>query len=198
MEDSEGLSLPFLTKSTDFPGGVTYQLLQPLTNFKSCHDGTPAESRVVFSCRRLSSSSQQNGDGGEEYIMKVKVQIPTDLEPDPERQAGPSDTTARELKALELFRDQKTQYAPHLVAFKQDVQLENGKLPGGYITYTVMTKMPGKNLYPGWKYWDLQPSDRDQIIPKFLKALRAIYALGVEPIDRGLRNVIWEKETEAW
>lgn len=38
--------------------------------------------------------------------------------------------------------------------------------------------------------------ERDEIVPKAVKALRSVYALGIEPIDRGMRNVVWEPETK--
>ena len=197
MEDVDGLALPFLTKIVDFPEGVSYELLKPLTNFKSCHDGTPAEARILFTCRRLSSASEAEPDSDQEFIVKVKVQIPTTSNPDPSPHPGPSDTTAHELQALQIFRDAKTTYVPHLVAYTQSTQPQNGRLPGGYITYTVMTKMPGQTLYPGLGYWNLQSDERAEIVSAFLPALRAIYALGVEPIDRGLRNVLWERQTKT-
>jgi hypothetical protein len=37
---------------------------------------------------------------------------------------------------------------------------------------------------------------RDEILPKAVAALRSIYELGVEPIDRGLRNVMWDADTK--
>ena len=195
MEDIDGLALPFLSRTVNFPEDVSYELLNPLTNFKSCHDGTPVEARILFACRQSSSSgsTSQTVTNDDERIMKIKVQIPTTSNPSPSPHAGPSDTTAHELQALRKFRDAKTPYAPHLVAYTQSTQPPTGgRVPGGYITYTVMTKMPGQTLYPGLGYWNLEPNERDEITRYFLPALRAIYALGVEPIDRGLRNVLWE------
>lgn len=69
----------FLEKAVLFPDGTSYELLKPLTNFRSCHDGTPAEARIVFTCRRTDQNSvqqrHQNGDLGEDqFVMKVKVQ----------------------------------------------------------------------------------------------------------------------------
>lgn len=198
MEDIDGQPLPFLGRIVEYQEGISYELLKPLTNFKSCHDGTPAEARILFTCRRLSPpSTSAQANNSEEYIMKIKVQIPTTSKPNVPPHLGPSDTTSHELQALQIFRDAQTPYAPHLVAFMQTTQPENGKVPGGYITYTVMTKMPGQTLYPGLGYWNLEPGERQEIVSAFLPALRAIYALGVEPIDRGLRNVLWERESKT-
>lgn len=103
---------------------------------------------------------------------------------------GPSTTTAAELTALQKFRDAKTDFAPQLVAFHQQPQDDRGPLPGGFITFTIMTKLPGFALFG--KYWNLDSSERDQIVPKAVQALRALNEIGIEPTDRGMRNVIWE------
>ena len=203
MEDIDGLPLPFLTKIIDFPDGITYELLKPITNFKSCHDGTPAEARILFTCRQTSQSSSPMASHSEseehpEYIVKIKAQIPTPADSTPEPSSGPSDTTTHEILALQKFRDANTPFAPHLVAFTSTVQAEEGRLPGGYITYTVMTKMPGATLYPGLGYWNLEVSEREEIASAFIVALKGVWALGVEPVDRGLRNVLWERETKTW
>lgn len=107
---------------------------------------------------------------------------------------GPSTTTAAELQALTIFRDAKTPFAPQLVAYHSEVQQDLAPLPGGFITFTVMTKLPGVSLFG--RYWNMSPQERDEIVPRAVSALHALHALGVEPIDRGLRNVMWDAETK--
>lgn len=85
-------------------------------------------------------------------------------------EAGPSTTTSAELKALETFREASNAYAPHLVAWKRAVQGPNGLLPGGYLTYTVMTKMAGKNLLD-LQYWAIPAEEREEIVREFSTAL---------------------------
>ena len=61
-----------------------------------------------------------------------------------------------------------------------------------------MTKLPGHSLFT--RYWNItttSQAERDEILPHAVAALRAINALGIEPIDRGLRNVMWDPETKA-
>ncbi|KAJ9651315.1 hypothetical protein H2198_009409 [Neophaeococcomyces mojaviensis] len=170
-------------KTVDFPDGTCYVLLDPLTNYRSCHDGTPSESRMVFACKSAAND--------EEYIMKVKVQLPAEGQPPVE---GPSSTTAAELVALEKFRDAKLTCAPHLVSFKKVPQGSEFPFPGGFVTYTVMTKMPGSSLFG--TYWNMPGGEREAIVKGALDALRSIYALGIEPVDRGMRNVIWDPTTK--
>ena len=153
----------FLAKIVDFPAEETsYELLEPLTNFRKCHDGTPAEGRIVFTCRQLSTSKQESKD---EFVIKIKVQY-SGQEPE----AGPSTTTSAELKALEAFSKSNNDYTPHLISYKRGEQGTDGMLPGGYITYTVMTKMPGESLLN--RYWMLPTDERESIVQEFLPALR--------------------------
>lgn len=88
-----------------------------------------------------------------------------------EPQQGPSTTTADELKALEIFQRAQTPYAPQLVAWKRGVQGDNGPLPGGYLTFTVMTKLPGDMLF-NLRYSAMPLAEQGEIRRKFLEALR--------------------------
>lgn len=107
---------------------------------------------------------------------------------------GPSTTTAAEIQALEKFKAAKTLFAPHFVAFHRKVQDESCPLPNGFINYIIMTKLPGINLFGS--YFRMSQAERDEIVPKAVEALRSIYEMGVEPCDRGLRNVMWDSETK--
>lgn len=57
-----------------------------------------------------------------------------------------------------------------------------------------MTKMPGQPLF-NQKYWEKSEAERGEIGAKFLKVLAGVYGMGIEPIDCGLRNVMWDAET---
>lgn len=50
-------------------------------------------------------------------------------------------------------------------------QGSDGLLPGGYITYTVMTKMPGADVM-GLKFWSMSDEGREAIRDSFIKALK--------------------------
>lgn len=56
----------------NFDDGPSYQIVKPITDYRSCHDGVPAERRIVFLCRRTIHTA--GADGDDEYILKVKVQ----------------------------------------------------------------------------------------------------------------------------
>ena len=194
MEDTEGQTLPFLTRTVDFAEhNASYELLKPLTNYRVCHDGMPAEARIVFSCKRTASGPQQNGHSDEGYIMKIKIQVSAPGSDKPEN--GPSTTTAAELTALESFTQAKNPYVPHLVCYQRTQQGFAGPVPGGYMTFIVMTKVPGIDMFG--RFWSAYVgSEREEISSHFLEALKSIYALGIEPKDCALRNVLWEAATK--
>jgi hypothetical protein len=58
----------FLEKSINVQN-ATYEILSPITELRSCHDGTPAESRILFMCRRTAPTPDDV-----EVVLKVKVQ----------------------------------------------------------------------------------------------------------------------------
>ncbi|OAL37465.1 hypothetical protein AYO20_03314 [Fonsecaea nubica] len=165
----------YIDKVVEFPDGTAFELLKPLATYRSCHDGTPAEARVVLTCRPCSGDCSPV----DEYVMKIKIHT----------------TTAHELQALEKFRDTDSACTPVLVNFKKAVQPVEGPLPGGYLTFLVMTKMPGDSLFNMY-YWGMATEERHDITQKFLVALRWIYAQGIEPVDCGLRNILWDPETK--
>jgi hypothetical protein len=68
MASSTPSSPEFLEKIVAFSDGTSYTLLHPLTEYETCHYGTPLEACIVYACR-------QTDDGnGEERVVKVKVQ----------------------------------------------------------------------------------------------------------------------------
>lgn len=140
-----------------------FRLKDAITDYRGCHVGSPKEARILFLC-------QQDGSEGLEAIVKVKLQLPDN---DTKLVARPSTTTATELTALELFRENNTTFVPQLIAFEQRVQDAHGPLPGGYINYTFMTKMPGQNLLD-YKYWSASFDERAVIQQKFIIALKYV------------------------
>ncbi|KIW91979.1 uncharacterized protein Z519_06961 [Cladophialophora bantiana CBS 173.52] len=192
MEEAAPILPGYLDKIVDFADGNAYELLKPLATYRSCHDGTPAEARIVLTCRRREGDSSSL----DEYVMKIKIQIPGgERRPSNSPEVGPSTTTAHELKALEKLRHTHSAFTPVLVNFKKAVQPAQGPLPGGYLTFLVMTKMPGDSLFNMY-YWGMPTEERDEITQKFLVALKWIHAQGIEPVDCGLRNILWERETK--
>ncbi|OAL25066.1 hypothetical protein AYO22_04943 [Fonsecaea multimorphosa] len=159
MEEAAPILPSYLDKVVEFADGNAYELLKPLATYRSCHDGTPAEARIVLTCRRRHGNSSSE----DEYVIKIKIH--------PE--IGPSTTTAHELKALGKFRDANSPCTPVLVNFKKAVQPAEGPLPGGYLTFLVMTKMPGDSLFNMY-YWGMPAEERTDISQKFLATLKQV------------------------
>jgi hypothetical protein len=168
-------SLPFLDPIIKSSDGTSFECQGSITDFRQCHGVVPPERRVLYRCRRLSPSSPPSTsqcNNPDEYILKVKVQIP---DPDSKPTSQPetpthSNATNHELDALKIFREAKTEYAPRLVAFETSRQSPEGLLPDGYISCTIMTRLPGKSLFD-LGYWSLELEDREKIQQRFLEAL---------------------------
>lgn len=151
-----------MDKIVDFPDGSSFEMLEPLTNFRKNQDGTPAEGRILFTCKQTTGPQTDT-----ELVAKVKVQVPYPRE----LPAALSTATAAELKALEILS--KNPYVPHPVAFKTAIQGPEGMVPGGFITYQIMTKMPGENLHDlRFWYWGTTVEERKTVVQEFLVALR--------------------------
>ena len=168
--------LPFLDRTIKTPDGTTYERLSPpITDFRQCHGVVPLERRILYRCRRLPPSSDttpHEDQENEQFILKIKVQIP---DPTTDTAYTSSDATTHELRALQTFNSAGTSctYAPRLIAFASQSQPQRPEslLPGGYISCTIMTTLPGKSLFD-LGYWSLEEDDRVEIREGFLEALR--------------------------
>jgi hypothetical protein len=185
MATGTGNPEDFLDDVVEFPDGSRFERLAAITDFRK----DPGEARILYDCRRL-DADDVDSDSKDQYVMKVKAQWPG---PQNMIHAGPSPHTAAELKVLQLFRDHKVDGVPHLLTWKKALQSSNGVHPGGYLIYTVMTKVPGSTLWD-LGYWSLTEADRSQIQQAFISKLREVRELGIAPYDCALRNVMWNGE----
>ena len=72
MAEAEASCPAFIDKVLDFPEGISYELLQPLTDFRKNQDGTPTEGRILFTCRQIMPDLPQHSKN--EFVVKIKVQ----------------------------------------------------------------------------------------------------------------------------
>ena len=73
MGDSPPSVPSYIDNVVDFSDGTSYKILKPLATYRSCHDGTPAEARIVLTCQACQRSERDASPNGE-YVMKIKIQ----------------------------------------------------------------------------------------------------------------------------
>lgn len=180
----------FVDKIISFPDDNTYERIRPITDLRK----DPGEGRILYICNRQPEDAELGSMGHsatEKLVLKVKAQWPG---PQNLIHKGPSPMTEAELKALKKFSDENILNVPHLMSWKKATQGPDGIHPGGYIIYTVMTRVPGESLWD-LGYWSMESSQRAEIQQIFLKKLREIRKLGIAPYDCALRNILWDKHS---
>ena len=180
----------FVEKTVEFPDGSIFERIRPLTDLRK----DPGEGRIIYVCKRTAGKPRPdeviNQDHSGELVMKIKAQWPG---PQNLIHEGPSPHTKEELKALQIFTDAKVDNVPHLINWKKAIQPHDGIHPGGYIIYTIMTKMPGQTLWD-MPFWSQTDEEREEIKAAFLIKLKELRKLGIAPFDCALRNILWDKE----
>ncbi|KAK4897550.1 hypothetical protein LTR27_004694 [Elasticomyces elasticus] len=169
--------------------GKSYERLEPMTDYRR----DPGEARILYLCR---PNPEDDAKSNETCVMKVKVQVPPrSASDDPtEPLPGPSATTAAEWSALQRFRDESVEGVPHNIATQCSSQGPHGPFPGGYISFTIMTRMPGQDLM-AYKFWSMEDAVKEEIRQAFVALLKSIWRLGIAPYDCALRNIIWDSQT---
>ncbi|KAL4982303.1 hypothetical protein BDW68DRAFT_182682 [Aspergillus falconensis] len=83
--------------------------------------------------------------------------------------------------------------APKLLDYYIGRQDNSDILPGGYIAYIVMSKVPGKNLEG---YGRMKKKEQQQVQIAFLDALWDFHACYFLHRDPRLQNAIWDHDTQ--
>lgn len=76
-----------------------------------------------------------------------------------------------EFVMLEHLTKKGCKSVPHLIGYSVDKQPKDGYVPGGYIVYVIMEKVPGHDL---WDFGKYPLEKRDQIRIAFGKAIRYV------------------------
>lgn len=162
-------NLSFLPKSVCCADGRIFVRGRALTDYRECHDASSREARILFCCKHIGTVPHD----GNHYVMKIKVQLPDQQSPAGKPDLESSDETVREVSALTAFRDGNSLVSPHLVALETLRQADDGPMSGGYISFTIMTMMPGTDLLV-YKYWSIGVQERLLIREQFLVALKSV------------------------
>ncbi|EEQ30712.1 hypothetical protein McanMca71_000602 [Microsporum canis] len=132
---------------------------------------------------------------GVQGIAKIRMQIPNDYEiPAPTKPQDSSYRTATEVLNLKELTERGSTCTPKLLDLGLFEQTrKEDPLPGGFMTFIVMERLPGRNLVN----FDLLPmSERDQVRLAFAKAIREFYAMGCVHDDPDRRNLMWDPENK--
>lgn len=117
--------------------------------------------------------------------MKIYMQIPymgSEFDLPEERATQASDvlieSSQSEYKALQHLTKRRCQSTPTLLGHKMDKQPKNGLVPGGYILYLLITRMPGiplgTDVVFDSLFWKLPNTTRYSIREAFKVAYRYV------------------------
>ncbi|KAJ9311680.1 hypothetical protein DTO271D3_8054 [Paecilomyces variotii] len=139
---------------------------------------------------------------GLKAMLKIHVQIPDGRDTRDELYPGRDYSKFRseelsweaetEFVMLEHLTKKGCKSVPHLIGYSVDKQPKDGYVPGGYIVYVIMEKVPGHDL---WDFGKYPLEKRDQIRIAFGKAIREFYLHGCQHLDPRRSNVIWDEAT---
>src|SRR5947209_19261190 len=83
-----------------------------------------------------------------------------------------NDYTENEINVLTKLTECDCSASPRLISWMREQQDETMWVPGGYVVYILMEKLPGDSPFNFWveKYFSLE--DRDEVRKAFRAALR--------------------------
>ncbi|KAK6815160.1 hypothetical protein RU639_008439 [Aspergillus parasiticus] len=148
--------------------------------------GWRAEGRGVFLC---------TDTHGNEGVVKVRLQIPymgTYFTSSTERAKQAIHDMGKsfrfEIDALRCLTQARCSSSPALLGWKRETQSNTDWVPGGYIEYILMERMPGVRPPPYWQPME----ERDRLLKAFKEAYLECMACGRVHLDEGTRNLIWD------
>ncbi|PGG99163.1 hypothetical protein GX51_06422 [Blastomyces parvus] len=136
-------------------------------------------------------ATQIEPNPGVQGIAKIRMQIPDD--PGNPSSTKPIDGSRR--VGFEFYNhDKLTRLGctciPKLLDYELLLQKEKDPLPGGFLFFLVMERLPGRNLL---NFGDLPMSERDQVRLAFANEF---YAFRFMHDDSHRRNLIWDPENK--
>ncbi|RFU30078.1 hypothetical protein B7463_g6263, partial [Scytalidium lignicola] len=177
---------------TVYLGAAMWQLTEQLS--ENSKDAPPCEAVAVYVAKQIEGPCL-----GKEAIVKVRMEIPNILYPEflPEDLEELKDVngfsvyTVEELNNLNRLTQAGCKSSLRLIGWYSEKQTEHMPLPGGYLVWILMEKVPG--ITP-WDFWEMPREERDQIRKSFHEALMEVYSHGIAPQDEGRRNLVWDKD----
>ncbi|KAK2793161.1 hypothetical protein FQN50_010024 [Emmonsiellopsis sp. PD_5] len=135
---------------------------------------------------------------GKEGILKIRMQVPPPgteyWEPEQRRHLAvlePGFISQQEILSLQFLNKRKCSVTPELYAYDLDYQRPSMPVPGGYVVYVLMEKVPGESLR---EFWDRPREERRKIRVAFKEALSELYHHDVVPWDHRLDNIHYDEK----
>jgi len=152
---------------------------------------------AMFTCRNVD-------DPDEEVLMRISMQISylgSEFDLSGERATQASETLGSfaqsEFDALRCLTERRCKSTPTLLGYKKDKQDENMLIPGGYIFYLLMTRLPGILLGTSVEldslFWTLPSTTRDDIREAFKVAYMNLLDGGIYPKFPGFKHLLWDE-----
>ncbi|RJE25699.1 hypothetical protein PHISCL_01962 [Aspergillus sclerotialis] len=151
-----------------------------------------SEARGTFACTNIHDQSQQ-------AIIKIRMQIPyfnTAFKARKKRaeqaNADMRFATKREIEVLEYLTKAGCSSSPAFLASKHETQDEDGWVPGGYLDYILMEKIPG--VRPPYWTGGMDRWERDCLREAFKEAWLECVKCGRLNRDEAIRNLLWDSK----
>ncbi|KAK2757286.1 hypothetical protein FQN54_004800 [Arachnomyces sp. PD_36] len=167
-------------------------LVEEKLSTKTIESLLPCQATAVYRCRQIEPAS------GKEGIIKIHMQIPHSGGPSVKQAANEEITRINICAKTEIdFLTHLTKHGcrstPRLISHTLIRQTEEMRLPGGYIIFLLMEKLPGKTIFDFWNY-DL--GTRNRIRAAFKSAWMEMNSACVRHNDTAIRNILWDEEAE--
>ncbi|EFR01383.1 hypothetical protein MGYG_04390 [Nannizzia gypsea CBS 118893] len=170
----------------------------------SADDGTEWQIKKKLSERASFYPAENNGElTWNGCIVKIRLQVPPEypasLKPESRRNFASIETSHfidMEIASLRHFNKVGSKATPRIIHLKRSLQRDHYPVPGGYIVFIIMEKVPGITLSEFWSY-DL--AKRDKIRAAFRETLTEICRNHGFIGDPHLGNIIYdEKKNKCW
>lgn len=204
--------LDILTESKDETGESSYRIYFPKTKTEwkieqilteRVFDARDTGEHDLYEASGICIAVQTEGPSkSSEAILRVRMQIPPDTsndEDDDDREHSKfakdeiSWMADNEIDFLEQLTEKGCSCTPKLLDYRISTQTKDQYVPGGYIAFILMEKVPGRNLN---NFHTFTLKERDEVRIAAARAIREFYSLGYRHMDRGRHNLIWDDETK--
>ncbi|KAL1857245.1 hypothetical protein Plec18167_004722 [Paecilomyces lecythidis] len=158
----------------------------------------------VYEASGLALVTQTSGPPQEtEAILRIRMQIPPVDDPSSRLREKFDYSKLKEteicwmgdheIDVLQQLTEAGCSCTPKLIDHVIVAQSQDEYVPGGYIAFILMEKLPGRNLE---NFHTFSLKKRDEVRISFLKSMRELFALGYKHLDPCRRNLMWDNDTK--